>query len=330
MTTSDSTLSDGAAAFHRTDFPGGSVRSRLVGLFTRATARPLISVWSRYPDLRWPYRSFDRIGAILPTPPGITRSDVTLPHCVAELTTPPNPDPERFILYLHGGGFLIGGRYLHRQMIGRHATGLRSRVLAVNYRKMPEYGIPQAISDCVDGYLHLLEQGVRPDRITFMGDSAGGYLVLMTAIELRRRNLPMPAAIVSISPLTDLDLSAKLEAPSADTCAMFPKPFLPAIRDVAHRAAGAHELESPARVDPTGLPPTLIHASSSEILYPDAISMAEHLGRHGVDCELHVWPDQIHVFHAAFTIAPEAAAAMTEIRSFVESVLGRPGRKRTA
>ncbi|MGV9838939.1 alpha/beta hydrolase [Nocardia niigatensis] len=78
---------------------------------------------------------------------------------------------------------------------------------------------------------------------------------------------------------------------------------------VAERAAAGQALESPAHCDLTGLPPTLIQVSDSEMLYPDAVPTAERLRAHGVACELQVWHRQVHVFQAAASIVPEAAAA---------------------
>ncbi|MEV6069696.1 alpha/beta hydrolase [Nocardia sp. NPDC052001] len=315
---------------HRTDFPGGSPQSRLVSALIRGTVRPLISIWARHPRLRWPYRAADWLGRPLPGPRGLTRTAVALPECGATLTVPDVVDPERFVLYLHGGGFVVGGRHLHRQLTARFAVRLRTRVLAVNYRKLPEHGIPLAISDCVDGYRQALEWGYPPEKITLMGDSAGGYLVFMTAVEIRRRGLPMPAAIVSMAPLADWDFTAKLAAATAHTCDIFAPGAIPAFEVMARAAGGGIVPESPAHCDLTGLPPTLIQASSSEMLYPDAVLMAERLQAHGVPCRLQIWGDQVHVFQAAAGFAPEATAAVAEIGSFVDGVLDTAGEYRSA
>ncbi|WP_067687690.1 alpha/beta hydrolase [Nocardia jejuensis] len=315
---------------HRTDFPGGSLGSRLVSAMIRTLIRPIISLWARYPDVRWPYRAVDWLGRPLSSPRGLVRESVALPECTGQLTIPRAFDPERFVLYLHGGGFVVGGLHLHRQMTGRFATDLRSRVFAVNYRKLPGHAVSLAVSDCVDGYRQALAWGYSPDRITLMGDSAGGYLVLMTAVEIRRQGLPMPAAIVSMAPLTDWDFTAKLAAPTAATCDIFRATAMPSFERMARAAAAGIAPESPAHVDLTGLPPTLIQASSSEFLYPDAVLMADRLLEHGVPCRLQIWANQVHVFQAAAAIAPEAAAAVSEIRRFIDETLATPAESRSA
>ncbi|MEV0340557.1 alpha/beta hydrolase [Nocardia sp. NPDC050713] len=314
----------------RTDFAGGSFRSRVLDAAIRYSVRPFIALWSRYPDLPWPYGAIDHLGRVLRTAPGLSRRRIALPHCGAELTTPRTVDESRFVLYLHGGAFLVGNRTLHHQMVGRFADMLGARILAVGYRKMPKYGIAEAVSDCVDGYRHALEMGVAPENVTVMGDSAGGYLVFATALEIRRQGLPMPAAIVAMSPLTDWDHSAKLAAPTGGVCAVFPVRAVPIFGALAERTCGATPLVSPAHADLTGLPPTLIQASSSEFVYPDAELMAERLAAHGVSCELQIWPGQVHVFQAAASIVPEAAEAVREIGGFLDRTLWQRAERRTA
>ncbi|MFI2473313.1 alpha/beta hydrolase [Nocardia xishanensis] len=314
----------------RTEFPGGSRRSRLLDAVIRYSVRPLIALWSRYPDLPWPYDAVDHLGRALRTSPGLVRQRIALPHCAAELTTPRIVDDSRFVLYLHGGAFLIGNRALHHQMIGRFADLLSARVLAPGYRKLPKHGVADAVSDCIDGYRHAVEMGVAPENITLMGDSAGGYLVFTTALEIRDQGLPMPAAIVAMAPLTDWDHTAKLAAPTGGVCAVFPVRAVPMFGILAERNCGTTPLISPAHADLTGLPPTLIQVSSSEFVYPDAELMAARLAEHGVSCELHVWPGQVHVFQAAASIVPEAARAVAEIGGFLDRTLWQRAERRSA
>ncbi|WP_336087270.1 alpha/beta hydrolase [Nocardia sp. SSK8] len=309
------------AAVVRREFPGGSRQSRWVERTLRTTVRPLINAWSRHPDARWPYRLVDWTGRALVARP-VARTRVALPNCPATLQVPANRRPGRFILYLHGGGFIVGGRNLHRQMTARFATDTGAELLAVDYRKVPRHTIPDAVADCVDGYERALSWGFAPESIVIMGDSAGATLTLMTALELRRRGLPQPAALVVMSPLTDFENDAKFTAPSAHADAIFSTVAAPILADFLIRTGAATTVPAPARADLTGLPPTLIQVSSTELLYPDGVLMAQRLHEHGVPCELQVWDRQVHIFQAAAAIAPEAAAAVAEIRDFVDRHFG--------
>ncbi|MFF2083971.1 alpha/beta hydrolase [Nocardia sp. NPDC058176] len=316
----------GSPPLRRTDFPGGSLRSRAVSAGLRCTVKPVIALWTRTPGLRWPYHLADWFGRPLSAARGVTRSAVALPSCAAVLTRPTERDPARFIVYLHGGGFLVGGTHLHRQMTSRFAAELGAEVLAVTYRKLPLHSIATSVADSVDGYRYALERGARPENITIMGDSAGGYLTFMTAIEIRRQGLPMPAALVAMSPLTDWDLPDH----TGGSCAVFPRSARTMFRAFALRAAQAEPLESPAHCDLAGLPPTLIQAGTAELLYPDAVAMAQHLADQGVACELQTWAGQVHVFQAAASLTPEAAAAVAEISRFLDRTLGALDARRTA
>ncbi len=316
--------------FRRTVFRGGTVRSRLLNLTIRATVRPFIAAWARFPELSWPYHAVDNVGRVLTVPRGVSRRPAPLENCAAYLVTPPEPRADRFIVYLHGGAFVIGGNHLHKQMIGRFAASLHAAALAVDYRQLPEHSIIDSIEDSVAAYRYALESGYRPEQIVIMGDSAGAYLTLMAGIEIKRRGLPNPAALVALSPLTDWDMTAKLAAPTLDSCVLFPRTTGPALVRFATRRNRGAALPSPVAVDLTGLPPVLIQASASESACPDAELMAERLAAHGVPGELQLWAGQVHVFQAAAGIVPEAAEAVAAIVEFVERAWQRHAQQRSA
>jgi acetyl esterase/lipase len=167
---------------------------------------------------------------------------------------------------------------------------------------------------------------VPADKVVIMGDSAGGYLTFQVALAAEAAGLPMPAGLVAMSPLIDFDGTAKVEADSARTCAVFPPHCFDGLAQVVLRAslrAGeAHALpDAPSRAALHGLPPALIQASTAEMVHPDAESMAAALTAAGVPCELQVWDHQVHVFQAAAGFLPEADQALAEIADFVDGVI---------
>jgi epsilon-lactone hydrolase len=91
----------------------------------------------------------------------------------AEWITPPGAAPDRVILYLHGGGYVMGSINTHRAMIARIARASQGRALALGYRLAPENPFPAAVEDAVSAYRWLLEQGYKPAKIVVSGDSAG-------------------------------------------------------------------------------------------------------------------------------------------------------------
>lgn len=315
----------------RVDFAGGSVASRLLSATLRRTVKPAINVWAIAPELPWPYGVVDQIGRMLPPIRGTKRRTVKLPHASAETTRPAAMRTDRYVIYMHGGAFMVGGRHLHRQLVSRIATRLRSEVIAVEYRMLPRYTITDGVQDCVDAYRFALAKGIAPENIAFMGDSAGAYLVFMTAVVAREQGLPLPGAIVSMAPVIDFDLHSKLDAPTAKSDVMFTRFFARSFRRFVIR----HCPDPAARrqlidVDLAGLPPSLIQVSSTELLYPDGERIAEELAKAGVPHQLQVWHDQMHVFQIAASVVPEAVRALDEIASFVEGAFAARRRKQSA
>jgi len=308
-----------------THFGGGSARSAILDRALRSTVRPFISLWSRVPLLPWPYFVVDYTGLLMKAVAGTTYERVDLPHCRAELLRTPQTE-DRVIVYLHGGAFVVGGRFLHRSLMSRIADLTRSSLLAVDYRQLPHHPVSSSIADALDAYRHVLDSGVPASKVVIMGDSAGGYLTFQVALAAEAEGLPMPAGLVAMSPLIDFDGTAKVEAESAMQCAVFPPNCFDGLSKVvlraARRAGEAHALpDAPSRAALHGLPPSLIQASTAEMVHPDAESMAAALISAGVDCELQVWDHQVHVFQAAAGFLPEADQALEEIADFVDEVV---------
>ena len=304
----------------RVEFEGGSVQSRILASTLIATLKPALNLWAMAPGLPWPYGVVDHVGRVLRSVPGTTRRSVALPNCTAETTRPAATRHDRYVVYMHGGAFMVGGRYMHRQLISRIAAELSTEIVAVDYRMLPRHTITHGVEDCVDAYRFALAKGIPPEQIAFMGDSAGAYMVFMAAVVAREQGLPVPGAIVSMAPVIDFDLHAKLDAPSAATDALFTKYFARAMHHFVLRHCPTPDSRRQIiDEDLTGLPASLIQVSSTELLYPDAERLAVELAKAGVPHQLQVWLDQIHVFQAAASIVPEAKRALTEITQFVES-----------
>lgn len=307
-----------------TRFGGGSFRSELLARGLRSTVRPFIGLWAKAPLLPWPYFAADYAGLLLKPLEGTEIEPLELPHCRAEVLRTPSVE-DRVVVYLHGGAFVVGGRYLHRQLMSRIAERTRATVIAVNYRQLPKHPVSTSIADAVDAYRHVLDSGVPASKVLIMGDSAGGYLTFQAALAAEAEGLPMPAGLVAMSPLIDFDGTIKVAAPSAATCALFPPNCFDGLAQVVLRASlrAGEEVALPGAPSEAllhGLPPSLIQVSSAEMVYPDSASMAAALTAAGVDVELQVWDHQVHVFQAAAGLLPEADQALEEIAAFADDV----------
>jgi monoterpene epsilon-lactone hydrolase len=227
----------------------------------------------------------------------------------------------RVILYLHGGYYMVGSIQSHRNLAGNIANAAQARALIIDYRLAPEHPFPAALDDVLIAYLWLLAQGIRPDQIFLVGDSAGGGLVLAVLLALRERGKPLPAAAICLSPSTDL-------TGSGESWKFNAKKELVITRFIADQVApkylgeiDTHDpLASPLFGNLHGLPPLLIQVGSDEVLLSDSTSFAERARTAGVDVTLEVWPGMPHVWQFTASFVPEARRAIVKIGEFIQGL----------
>lgn len=277
------------------------------------------------PDAMATLGKLDELAARGPVPKGTRTEPIRVGELAAEWVHGARVGATRHgvILYLHGGGWLFCGLNTHRALTSRISSAAGKPVLALDYRMVPKVDFDQEIEDCVAGYRWLLDRGIHPEHIVIMGDSAGGYLTLATALRARSHGLPMPAALVGISGVYDMSTASKAAHANAG---LDPTGSLAALEWMLETVLGgldpADPKVSPVRADLAGLPPTLLTASSSEIIYCDSEDMARLLVAAGVPCTLQAWKGQMHVFQALAPLIPEAKQAIADIGEFVRTALG--------
>lgn len=304
---------------------GASVASQVFSQSLKLTVRPFLNVWSYTSRLPWPVAIIDKAGGALRPIEGTTYQPVRLQNCNAEWLLGPGANTDNVVLYLHGGAFLCCGIRTHRRMVSRISAVSASAALIVDYRMLPDATLTESISDGVDAYRWLLDNGYTAEQIVVAGDSAGGYLAFAVPLAIEAAGLPMPAGIVAISPLTQMDPANKLAGKNAARCAMFTKHAVPQMTKISERqdaSRGQGPRVCPVDADLRNMPPALIQAGSHEMLLEDAELMAERLAEAGVPCELQVWDRQPHVFPVFADIIPEGNRAIAEIGRFIRSAHG--------
>jgi acetyl esterase/lipase len=211
------------------------------------------------------------------------------------------------ILYLHGGAYTMGSCATHRSLAARIAAAGRSATLQPEYRLAPEHPSPAALEECTAAYRHLLDGGTPPAQIAVVGDSAGGGLALALAVGLRDAGIPLPAALVYLSPWTDLAMTGESVRTRAtvDPVCTVTESALHAAHYAGCAAARAPRV-SPVYADLHGLPPLLLHVGDLEILLSDATRVADRARAAGVDVTLQVCPGMWHVWHLLAAWVPEA------------------------
>ncbi len=308
---------------------GASLASQVFSRSIRLTIRPALSVWSRTTRLPWPVALIDKAGGALRPIEGTTHQPVRVQNCNAEWLQGPGATTKNVVLYLHGGAFLCCGIRTHRRMVSRISAVSQSSVLMIDYRKLPIGTVTDAVSDGVDAYRWLLDNGYSAEQVIVAGDSAGGYLAFAVPLAIEAAGLPMPAGIVAISPLTEMNPSSKLNSKNANRCSMFPKNAVPQMTKISERqdktamtSRGQTARVCPVDADLSNMPPTLIQAGSHEMLLQDSEVMADRLAQAGVPCELQIWDRQPHVFPVFADVIPEGMRAIAEIGRFIRTTQG--------
>jgi len=266
---------------------------------------------------------YDRAERVFTLPPDTTVEPVTAGGRPAEWIRPAGARGDAALLYLHGGGYVIGSPRSHRHLAEALARSAGIACLLPDYRLAPEHCFPAALDDALTAYRWLLEEKeIAPGRIAAAGDSAGGGLTVATLVAIREARLPSPGAGICISPWTDLTCSA---ASYRSKAAVDPMVNLPDITAMARDYLGGTDprtpLASPLFADLRGLPPLLIQVGSEEVLLDDASGLAERARAAGVDVTLEVWEPMIHVWHWFLPWLDEAHAAVEKIGGFVRSRL---------
>ncbi|MEE4294261.1 MAG: alpha/beta hydrolase [Xanthomonadales bacterium] len=246
----------------------------------------------------------------------------------------PGADPSRRVLYLHGGAFFAGSPLSHRTITARFSAVARAALLSVDYRLLPEHRRRDGIDDCRSAYRWLLVNG--PDgplplsRFFIGGDSAGGNLALMLSAWARDGGLRSADAVVTFSPTTDSTFRAPSMQSNAESDAMVrslmaplkrvPRPMLRWMSALTNRVRPAAPEVSPVYGDLSGLPPTLIQASDSEMLYDDARRYVNKARCAGSPAYLQTWSGLLHAWPLFYPQVDEARHSWERVAAFLERV----------
>ncbi len=262
---------------------------------------------------------FERISNITKFPRFVTKEDLTYAGIDAAWFVPEGYGKSKTILYLHGGGYVMGSHNTHRSLIGRIARASGCRALAINYRKAPEYPYPAAIEDAIKAYKQMVADGF--ENIFIMGDSAGGGLSLALIQLIKKEKLPKAAGLVLLSPWTDLTLSGDSIKGKKDVDPMIAPHLLKIFSERYYGEADPNDpLISPLFAEVKGFPPTLIQVGGNETLLDDSTRLAQKMNKAGVKVQLDIYENMMHVWQFFGGIIPEANAAIDGIGKFVRSI----------
>ncbi|MCA2206192.1 MULTISPECIES: alpha/beta hydrolase [Nocardia] len=229
--------------------------------------------------------------------------------------------PERAagaILYLHGGGYVVGSLATHRSLVARLALESCCAVYSLDYRLAPEHPFPAGLDDAEAAFLDLVNNvGYQPDQICLAGDSAGGGLALALAQRLIERHKMTPAALGLIAPWVD-----PTDPPSRDRDLVINRAW--------SRLCAAHYLGdgdattagyAPLSGNLIGLPPTYVQVDVSELLHDQCRTLVSALRGAGVHVRFTETRGLWHVAQLQAALVAEAALALRELADFLREAI---------
>ncbi len=233
------------------------------------------------------------------------------------IRTPAMTRDDKVILYLHGGGYILGSAEVNLANALRIGSAAGIKVLSVDYGLAPENPFPAGLEDARTVYHWLLGHGYASRDIAVYGDSSGGGLALALGLSLSQNGEPLPAAVAAISPVTDL----LREGDSNETIKWYDPSTRGADPETGHDAmyAGDHDrrdpLISPVFGDFTNYPPVLLQVGTRDVLMSDSIRLARKARSDGADVTLDIWDGMWHVWHDHADL-PEAEQASNAMAAF--------------
>lgn len=258
-------------------------------------------------------------------------------HCNApngEWVIAPNANPQRRILYIHGGAWTAGSSRSHRAITDRLSHVAQAAVFAVDYRLMPEHRFMDGVRDCRKAYTWLISNGPdgpeEADFVMIAGDSAGGSHTLGLLAWIRESGLRQADGAIAFSPSTDLTLTAPsnrnniatdpMLGPAFGGLSKIPRPIIWWATLAAFWVSPTSPVASPLLGNLANLPPTLIQASDTEMLLDNARRYAAKAKAEGSPIELHTWHGMVHVWQIFTPMLPEANEAFADVEVFIRKI----------
>ena len=212
-----------------------------------------------------------------------------------------SPGPLPALLWIHGGGYVIGSAAQDDAVCRRFADRLGMVVAAVEYRLAPEHRFPVPLHDCHDALVWLAGQpSVDPTRVAVGGASAGGGLAAALAVLARQRSeVPLAFQLLAY-PMLDDRTAARTDIDESNFRLWNNEANRFGWQSYTGHRPGSDEisgLAAPSRLDDlAGLPPAWIGVGTLDLFHDEDLAYARRLREAGVECELDVVEGAFHGF----------------------------------
>jgi acetyl esterase/lipase len=239
----------------------------------------------------------------------------------------PASESRAAVLYLHGGGMILGSVPIFDGPVSRYVAHTGVPMLSVEYRLAPEHPHPTPVEDAYAGLVwlaaHARDLGVDPERIAVMGDSAGGGLAAAVAILSRDRGGPALARQILLYPMLD-DRNTTPDPYIAPFAAWTYDDNTTGWNALLGERNGSTQIDpsaAPARLaDAAGLPPAYIEVGQLDIFRDEDVQYALTLSRAGVPVELHLHPGVPHEYDAIAFDADVARRAIADRHRVIKTL----------
>jgi monoterpene epsilon-lactone hydrolase len=230
----------------------------------------------------------------------------------------PGASKDRLIIFVHGGGGVIGSANAYRPMAYQLSAATGAAVLLPDYRLAPENPHPAQLDDVVTA-LRWAARTTPPAQTILAGDSAGGGFAASALLVLKDAGDPLPAAVVLMAPWVDWTNSAQSLTDLAGIDPLISKEMTDGMRAACLQNGEdpAHWRVSALHGELSGLPPFWITAGTCDALKDDSVRLAQAVNDGGGSAELTIVEDMIHVYPLFASFLPEGKQAIDQIGRFV-------------
>lgn len=262
-------------------------------------------------------------------PAGMTAEDMNAPGPAGSIPLrryiPAQGGNGAGLIYLHGGGYVLGSLDSHDDICCGLAELSGATVIAVDYRLAPEHRFPAAFDDSAAAVDHILSNpdtfGIDPARTALGGDSAGGNLTAAVCLKRRDKGSTLPSGQVLIYPALGGDMSrgsylSRANAPGLTTQDMAAYDGWYTGQD--NEAARSSKYRAPLlETDYAALPPAFLVACEWDPLRDDCFDYANRLQAAGVKAQVRHEPELIHASLRARRVSPAAGAMFAAVAAAV-------------
>lgn len=254
---------------------------------------------------------------------GLSLDSIELPNASGWLVSKTGNPEEKIVYYIHGGGFVGACTKERMAFVSALVKDFSCNVFSIDYRLSPEFMHPCALYDCLDGYEWLLQKYL-PENILFLGESAGGTLVLTLSLLLRDKGLPLPKAVYSNSPVTQLTGYAEsFDRFSLKEDFIITKGIIENTEGLYfNREDAENPYVSPLYADLRGLSPIFLTASECECLLDDSRMMYDKLLEAGNDARVKTYPNLCHAFIISPQMKEVVRLAYPDLLGYINEQLG--------